>query len=261
MTDSSSLLLPAPELSIIVPALNEEDNVGLLIEEVQRALIDAGIDAELIVVDDGSTDATLARLRQLGASHPWLRTLHRDKAMGQSAAMYAGIKASRGRFVAMLDADLQNDPADLPALLERARRGEADLIQGSRTRRQDTLVRKATSWVGRTTRRLLLGDTIRDTGCTTRVVKAEIARQFPLMFKGMHRFLPAYAKMVGARVIEVPVNHRPRHAGVAKYGILNRGLVGLFDTLAMRWMIRRYRDPAVKDVTGRVPVGGAERRA
>ena len=236
-------IAPSPELSVVVPALNEQENVGPLVAQVKQAVIDAGIDAELIVVDDGSTDGTLAELVSLAGEHAWLRPLHRDCSTGQSAAMHAGIQAARGRFVAMLDADLQNDPADLPAMLEPVRAGEADMVQGDRSaHRSDTIVRRASSWVGRTTRRLLLGDTIRDTGCTARVVKASIAKQYPLQFKGMHRFLPAYARMLGARVIEMPVNHRPRVAGKAKYGILNRGPSGLVDCLAMRWMLRRHRD-------------------
>ncbi len=240
----SESLPPTPELTIVVPALNEEENVGPLVLEIKSAVLDKGISTELIVVDDGSNDHTLQKLEELSAIHPWLRVLHRSRPMGQSAAMWAGIRAARGRFVATLDADLQNDPADLPAMLDRLRRNQADMVQGLRARRRDTLVRKATSWVGRTTRRLILNDPIRDTGCTTRVLRVEIARQFPLQFRGMHRFMPVYARMLGARVVEMEVNHRPRVAGVAKYGILDRGLVGLFDCFAMRWMMRRYRDPA-----------------
>lgn len=233
------------ELSIVVPALNEQDNVGPLVEEVQRVVLDAGIGAEMIVVDDGSTDQTLARLLALARDRAWLRVLHRDQAMGQSAAMHAGVHAARGKLIAMLDADMQNDPADLLPMVERLRAGEADMIQGDRSHhRRDSRVRLFSSWVGRAARRLLLGDGIRDTGCTARVVRADIARQFPLQFKGMHRFMPVYAAMLGARVLEQPVNHRPRAAGEAKYGMLNRGPSGLLDCLAMRWMLRRYRDPA-----------------
>jgi dolichol-phosphate mannosyltransferase len=232
-----------PELSIVVPALNEEDNVQPLVDEIRKTIIDAGIDAELIVVDDGSTDDTLARLIALAKQYPWVRPMHRDKALGQSAAMQAGIQASRGKYVATLDADLQNDPADLPAMLDVMRAGEADMVQGDRSaNRRDTVVRRITSWVGRTARSTILGDGIRDTGCTTRVVKREFAVQFPLQFKGMHRFMPVYARMLGARVVERPVHHRPRVAGVAKYGVLNRGFVGLIDCFAMRWMIRRHRN-------------------
>jgi len=237
----------APELSIVVPALNEEDNVGALIAQVQAAVIDAGISAELIVVDDGSTDQTLARLRELRDGRPWLRVLHRDTPQGQSAAMDAGIQQARGTFIATLDADLQNDPADLPAMLAVVRSGKADMAQGCRARRRDSAVRLFSSWVGRTARGLILGDKIRDTGCTTRVLRTELARQLPLQFHGMHRFMPAYARILGAKVIEVPVNHRLRAAGVAKYGMWNRGWVGLIDCFAVRWMSRRYRDPAAPE--------------
>jgi glycosyltransferase involved in cell wall biosynthesis len=245
----------APELSIVVPALNEEDNVGALIAQVQAAVIDAGISAELIVVDDGSTDQTLARLRELRDGRPWLRVLHRDTPQGQSAAMDAGIQQARGTFIATLDADLQNDPADLPAMLAVVRSGKADMAQGCRARRRDSAVRLFSSWVGRTARGLILGDKIRDTGCSTRVLRAEVARKLPLEFKGMHRFMhrfmPAYARILGARVVEVPVNHRPRAAGVAKYGMGNRAFVGLVDCFAVRWMSKRYRDPMVREEEGR----------
>ncbi len=238
----------SPELSIVVPALDEEDNVGPLVAEVKKVILDAGIDAELIVVDDGSCDATLAKLTALATEHPWLRILHRDKPQGQSAAMHAGIQAARGRFIATLDADLQNDPADLPAMLAQVRTGEVDMVQGDRSaNRNDTTIRRFSSWVGRTARGKLLGDTIRDTGCSARVVKREYAQQYPLQFKGMHRFMPFYAKMLGAKVAEMPVRHRPRVAGVAKYGMLNRGWAGLLDCLAVRWMAKRYRDPAVRE--------------
>jgi glycosyltransferase involved in cell wall biosynthesis len=239
---------PRPELSIVVPALNEEDNVAPLIQEVRAAVIDAGIDAELIVVDDGSTDGTLDRLKALQSQYGWVRVLHRSNPMGQSAAFYAGIEASRGRYVATLDADLQNDPADLPKLLEHVRANRADMVQGVRERRRDNLKRKFSSWVGRTTRRLILGDTIYDTGCSTRVIRAEIARRFPLQYKGVHRFLPFYARVLGARVMEAPVNHRARHAGVAKYGMLDRAFGGLIDCFALRWMRKRLRSTACETV-------------
>ncbi|MCC7145373.1 MAG: glycosyltransferase family 2 protein [Phycisphaeraceae bacterium] len=236
-----------PELSVVVPALNEQDNVQALVAQIQHDLVAQGLVIELIVVDDGSTDDTLPRLLQLAAQYPWVRLLHRAKPQGQSAAMHAGIAAARGRYVATLDADLQNDPADLPGMLEILRDGQADFVQGDRSaNRRDTLVRKVSSWVGRRTRRLILNDPIRDTACSARVVRTELARQFPLIFKGMHRFLPVYARLLGAKVVERPVHHRPRTAGTAKYGILNRGLPGLIDCLAVRWMIRRYRNPAVE---------------
>ncbi len=241
-----------PVLSIVVPALDEEANVGPLVDEVKKVIVDAGIDAELIVVDDGSRDATLQRLTALAAEHRWLRVLHRDTPQGQSAAMHAGIQAARGEFIATMDADLQNDPGDLPEMLNRVRSGQGDMVQGDRSaNRNDTGMRRFSSWVGRTARSKLLGDPIRDTGCSARVVRASIAKQFPLQFKGMHRFMPFYARMLGAKVIEMPVSHRPRLAGVAKYGVLNRGWAGLLDLLAVRWMAKRYRDPKVVETSGR----------
>lgn len=239
----------APELSIVVPALNEEDNVIPLTQEVKAALIDQNINVELIIVDDGSTDATAARLGQLAAQYSWVKPLRRPKPMGQSSATAAGIAYARGRYIGFLDADLQNDPADLPELLKMLRNDQADMAQGVRAKRKDTIVRKCTSWVGRTTRKLLLGDDIRDTGCSTRIIDASYAKQLPLQFKGMHRFMPVYARMLGARLVEVPVNHRPRIAGVAKYGILNRGMAGLIDCLAMRWMLKRFRSTLTQPIT------------
>jgi glycosyltransferase involved in cell wall biosynthesis len=205
----------------------------------------AQIGFELIVVDDGSSDGTLVRLKELQPDRPWLRVLHRPAPRGQSAAMYAGIQAARGACIATLDADLQNDPADLPGMLAKIEGGEADMVQGDRSaNRNDHAIRKIGSVIGRKSRLLVLGDPARDTGCSARVVRAEIAKQFPLQFKGMHRFMPAYARMLGARVVEVRVNHHARHSGTTKYGLglLSRGPAGLIDLLAVRWMTRRYRD-------------------
>jgi len=249
---------PAPEqaedhatatLSIVVPALNEQDNVGPLVEQVGQAMADAGINAELIVVDDGSTDQTLERLTALQAERPWLRVLHRPRPKGQSAAMHAGIQAARGRCIATLDADLQNDPADLPGMLAKIDADEADLVQGDRSaNRNDHAIRKIGSVIGRKARLWILRDPVRDTGCSARVVRTDIAKQFPLQFKGMHRFMPAYARMLGARVVEVPVNHRARNAGSTKYGmgLLSRGPAGLADLFAVHWMTKRFRDTSAK---------------
>jgi len=246
----------SPALSIVVPALNEQDNVGPLVEQVGRAMSGAGIDAELIVIDDGSTDRTLANLASLQAQHPWLRVLHRPTPRGQSAAMHAGIQAARGRCIATLDADLQNDPADLPGMLAKIDDDQVDMVQGDRSaNRNDHTIRKIGSLIGRKARLWVLRDPVRDTGCSARVVRAEIARRFPLQFKGMHRFMPAYARMLGARIVEVPVTHHARHSGSTKYGmgLLTRGPAGLFDLFAVRWMTKRYRDTSAEPVG---PVGG-----
>lgn len=250
----SSSTAPSPRLSIVVPALNEAENLRALVEQVDRSVRGQGVHVELIIVDDGSSDDSPARLAALMRDHPWLRVLRHERPLGQSRAMYDGIAAARGPFIATLDADLQNDPADLPEMLLLIERGEADMVQGDRSaNRRDNFIRRRTSWVGRATRRALLGDSVRDTGCSARVVRAQIARQFPLQFKGMHRFLPAYAKMLGARIVERPVHHRPRLAGQTKYGlgVFSRALPGLIDCLAMRWMISRHRPGRVTELNGR----------
>ncbi len=239
------------DLAIVIPALNEQDNLGPLIEQVEQAVRAQGINAQLIIVDDGSTDATPQRLAELARTRPWLTVLRRDAARGQSAAMAAGIAAADAPYLATLDADLQNDPADLLAMLGRVRAGEADLVQGDRSAdRQDNAIRKAASVVGRTARRWVLGDAVRDTGCSARVMRTDFAKRLPLQFKGMHRFVPAYTKMLGGRIVEMPVHHRPRVAGTSKYGLglLSRGPAGLFDLIAVAWMIRRYRDPAAQQL-------------
>lgn len=236
---------------MVIPALNEADNVSPLVDEVERTVRGAGVDAELIVVDDGSTDGTSERLRELAKTRPWLRILRRPTPQGQSAAMYAGIQAARGTYVATLDADLQNDPADLPAMLAMLKEQNVDFVQGDRSRnRRDTFMRRRASAVGRGARRLILNDPIRDTGCSARVLKSDFAKRLPLQYKGMHRFFPAYAQRLGAKVAEFPVTHRPRTAGETKYGVgvLSRGLAGLFDTLAVRWMGRRLRDVSAEEI-------------
>jgi len=238
-----------PQLSIVIPALDEQDNVGPLVEQVDGSVRGAGIDAELIIVDDGSTDATPSRLAELMAKHPWLVVLRRDKAQGQSAAMYAGIQAAKAPMIATLDADLQNDPADLATMYQRVASGEADLVQGDRSGdRQDTFVRKFGSKIGRLARRWVIKDNVRDTGCSARVMRAAYAKALPMQFKGMHRFIPAYTRLLGGKIVEMPVTHRPRATGESKYGLglLSRGPAGLMDLLAVSWMIKRHRDPSVK---------------
>ena len=238
-----------PELSIVIPALNEAENVGPLVEEIERTVL-AAIDAEVIIVDDGSSDGTAQKVLELAAERPWLRLLRREKPQGQSAAMAAGIAAARGSHIATLDADLQNDPADLVRMLALLKQQGADVVQGDRSHaRRDSWLRRRASWVGRAARRLMLHDRVRDTGCSARVLRADLARRIPLQFRGMHRFFPACAARLGAKIIEFPVNHRPRTAGQTKYGVgvLSRGLAGLADCLAVRWMGQRMRDVSVQE--------------
>ena len=240
------------DLTVLAPAHNEQDNIDQLVDEVGRVLGELDLRFEMLIVNDGSTDATLDRLTAKMREHDWLRVLCMTdtppgRGNGQSAAFRAGISASRGELIALMDADLQNDPADLPAMLAALREHDADMVQGDRSaNRRDTAVRRFSSWVGRTFRRVLLGDTIRDTGCSLRVMKRWVAEQLPLQYKGMHRFIPFYARVLGGKVIEQPVHHRPRIAGEAKYGVWNRAIPGLIDLFAARWMRSRLRPVGAK---------------
>ncbi|HET7451748.1 MAG TPA: glycosyltransferase family 2 protein [Thermoanaerobaculia bacterium] len=234
----------APELSLVIPARDEAANLPLLLAEIGTALDRAPFEA--IVVDDGSADGSAGILERLGREIGWLRPVLLERPAGQSAALAAGIRAAAGSAVATLDADLQNDPADLPGMWEIVRTGSADLVQGIRTERCDGRVRRAAEAVGRAARRAIVGDRTRDTGCATRVLTAELARRLPLDFDGMHRFVAAYASIVGARIVEVPVRHRPRRSGRSHYGLWERAAAGMHDALAVRWMRARYRAAAAR---------------
>ena len=242
-------------LSLIAPAHDEQDNVRPLVDEVEQALDSLPGGFEFIVVDDGSRDETRARLLELASSRPWLRVLAMSRTPpgrgnGQSSAFHAGIRAARGSLIALIDADLQNDPADLPKMVQLLDDRDVDFVQGDRSaNRRDNLVRRASSWVGRFFRRMILGDSIRDTGCSLRVMKREIALRLPLEFRGMHRFIPVTARQLGYEVIEMPAAHRPRTAGVAKYGVWNRAIPGLIDCFAVRWMRGRRRPTVSEDCT------------
>lgn len=251
---------PPLTLSVVAPAHNEQDNVEPLTNEIEQALrtlatnhpdrFPNGIDsAEFVLVDDGSTDDTRAIAQRLAESRPWLKVVAmtntpRGSGNGQSAAFHAGFRVARGTHIATLDADLQNDPADFPALYKTLLDNNAHMAQGDRSHaRKDTAVRRYGSVVGRTFRKLILNDTIRDTGCSLRIMHRDIALALPLTFKGMHRFIPVYARHLGYTVVEQPVNHRPRVAGETKYGmgITKRAIPGLIDCFAVRWMNKRRR--------------------
>ncbi len=237
------------QLSVVAPAHNEEANVGPLVEQIDAALKGSGLSYEIVIIDDGSTDGTRAKLVELMRTRPWLRTVAMTntppgKGNGQSAAFHAGFRATRGGAIAVLDADLQNDPAEIPAMFEMLEREGAGLIQGDRSHaRKDNVVRRVGSIVGRKFRLWLLGDTIRDTGCSLRVMKREVALGLPLEFRGMHRFIPVTARHLGYKVVEMRVTHRPRVAGETKYGmgVWQRAIPGLIDLFAVRYMRNRRR--------------------
>ena len=247
------------DLSIIAPAHNEQDNVAGLVADVESAMQGRQIAFELIVIDDGSTDATRRRLLEHAVGRPWMRVFAMlrtpaGRGNGQSAAFHAGIRQAQGELIALMDADRQNDPADLPAMVQKLRDSGADMVQGDRSaNRRDTAWRRFSSWVGRTFRRRFLGDTIRDTGCSLRVFRREVGLVLPLQYRGMHRFIPVYSRLAGFDVVEMPVRHRPRTAGKAKYGAWNRALPGLRDLLAVRWMRSRIRPTDCEPLEARPP--------
>ncbi len=241
-----------PRLSIVIPLFNEAENLPPLVAELTAALDGLDYGYEVLLVDDGSSDDSPAVLARLSAADPRLRVLRQPRNQGQSAAFGAGFRHARGEIIATLDADLQNDPADLPRML--AELDDCDVVCGVRTDRHDSFVRRASSRIANGVRNRLTGESITDVGCSLRVMRARHARHLPL-FDGMHRFLPTLLRMEGARIKEVPVSHRPRFRGVSKYGIHNRLWRALADLFAVRWMQRRWidRNAATEVPAGRPP--------
>jgi glycosyltransferase involved in cell wall biosynthesis len=229
-----------PEITIVLPSYNEEENLAPIIQEFCQVLDPTGRPYEILVVDDGSTDGTAARLSALAQTIPTLRFQRHTTNFGQSAAILTGYCKARGEIVVTMDADMQNDPADLPEMLRRLE--ACDMVTGIRQNRRDTLTKRLSSRVANAVRGALLGDGIHDAGCTFRAVRRRCLGQLP-PFRGLHRFLPTILKIHGYRVEEMPVNHRPRVRGVSKYGIGNRLWVGIGDMMAMRWYKRRHFSP------------------
>jgi dolichol-phosphate mannosyltransferase len=230
------------DFSVVVPVCNEAENVEPLAREIDAALNNRAY--EMIFVNDGSTDETAAILRKLKSSLPALRVLSHSFRSGQSAAVASGVRAARAPWVATLDGDGQNDPADIPRLIE-ARDGPegrgVQLFMGNRkASRKDTAFRKLQSSVANGVRSSLLGDGTPDTGCGIKLFSREVFLDLP-RFDHMHRFLPALFQRHGARVVSVPVSHRPRTRGTSKYGMLNRLWVGIVDIGGVMWLRRRYK--------------------
>jgi dolichol-phosphate mannosyltransferase len=228
---------PAIELSLVIPAFNEEESIEECVREADATLQKHGVPYEILVVDDGSVDQTFERLAELKTSVTSLRALRFRANRGQTAAMAAGFEHARGSVVVTMDADLQNDPGDIPRLLERM--DEYDVVCGVRESRKDGFVRRVSSWIANTARNRATHERIRDVGCTLRAYRAAHLRRIKL-FEGMHRFLPTLLRLEGARIVEISVEHRPRRRGTNKYGIRNRLWKGLRDLSAVRWMQARY---------------------
>jgi len=216
------------KVSIIIPFYNEEENVRDVLTEVKSVLPDA----ELIAVDDGSTDDTARAIQSV----PGTRYLKNEKNCGQSAALFHGLMAATGDVCVMLDGDGQNDPADIPRLLDAL--GQCDVVCGYRRQRQDNWQRRAASRIANRIRSTILGDGIRDTGCSLKVMRrAHLCWLVP--FNGLHRFLPALLKNAGLSIREEPVNHRPRTKGSSKYTIGGRALRGIWDLFGVAWLLKR----------------------
>jgi dolichol-phosphate mannosyltransferase len=245
---------PHVELSVVVPVHNERENLAPLVEEIVAA-VSGVLPYEIVYVDDGSTDGTGDALQQLQLQVPTLRVVRHARSSGQSTAIRTGVIAARGRWIATLDGDGQNDPADIPALLTKAcaiaaqRGDERVLVAGWRTTRRDTRYTRWQSAIANGIRSRLLRDATPDTGCGLKVYARQLFLTLPY-FDHMHRFMPALAIREGAAVQSVPVNHRPRRHGRSHYGVLNRAWVGLVDMLGVMWLARRGRLPEVLEVGG-----------
>ena len=243
------------DLSIVVPVYNEAESLPVLWPEVRAALDPTGLRYEIIFVDDGRQDGSAEIIRGLREADPRVRLVRLKANAGETAATDAGFKATRGRHVVVMDADLQNDPSDIPGML--AHLGEWDAVTGWRVNRADgdSWVRRISSRIANRIRNSLSQESIQDSGCTFRAFRRECLRDL-VLYRGFHRFVPTLLRIQGFRVLEVPVNHRPRRFGQSKYGIGNRVLRAFVDLLVVRWMKQRQlRYEVAEDVGG----GGAPR--
>jgi len=241
-TTPSSSQSESVQLSVVIPVCNEAENVAPLAREIHAAL-NGRVSFEVIFVDDGSADSTAAEVTMVRAeSVPQIRLLKHSKRSGQSTGVRTGVRAARAPWIATLDGDGQNDPADIPHLLAALKTqnpdGQLKLVMGNRTTRKDTWLRRLSSRVANGVRGSMLGDGTPDTGCGIKLFERELFLELP-HFNHMHRFLPALVQRAGKRVISVPVAHRPRLSGTSKYGLNNRLWVGIVDIFGVMWLIKR----------------------
>jgi dolichol-phosphate mannosyltransferase len=225
-----------PDISIVVPVFNEEENVLPLTKEIFRAMETISDSYELVFVDDASTDATWERIEQARQFNDRIRGLRHERNAGQSAALWTGIQATQGSILVTMDGDRQNDPADLPVLFAELK--DHDFVCGVRSKRQDNWLRLVSTKVARAARRKALKVDFCDTGCAFRVFKRDALNGI-FAFNGLHRFLPVLVHGNGARTKEIPIGHRARVAGVSKYGLWNRLWRGIYDLMAIAWYQKR----------------------
>jgi dolichol-phosphate mannosyltransferase len=241
LLEGEGTAVTSPLVSVIIPARDEAGNLPGLLDEIGAAL--AAIEHEVLVVDDASRDDTWAQLEARAAEDPRLRPLRHAKSAGQSTSVWQAGHEARGEWLATLDGDGQNDPADLPSLIERACQGDVSLVAGHRTTRHDDWLKRVSSRIANGVRARLLKDATPDTGCGLKVIHREAFLRLPY-FDHMHRFLPALIQAQGGRCVSLPVNHRPRGAGRSHYGLNNRLWAGLVDMVGVMWLRRRSRLPA-----------------
>ncbi len=243
---SIKLLPPCLDISIIIPVKNERENVSILAIEINEVMNKLLLSWECVWVDDGSSDGTLEELKKIHAQNLKHRVVSLAENYGQSIALAVGfIKASGNIFVTM-DGDGQNDPEDIPNMLNLLNKESLDMVNGIRIKREDSLIRKISSKIANGFRNWITEDKIKDVGCALRVFRRECVENL-VVFKGMHRFLPTLVRLNGYnRIAEIPVKHRKRIRGETKYGINNRLWVGLFDTFMVRWLSKRVIFPEIK---------------
>jgi dolichol-phosphate mannosyltransferase len=235
------------DLSIVIPVKDEAGNIAPLIAEIGAALDRADVDYEIVYVDDGSADATAAEIARLQGSNQRLRLVRHAASCGQSAAIRSGVKAARAAWIATLDGDGQNDPADIPSLWQIARAAPSEpplLIAGHRAKRQDSRSKRRASKIANAVRRAMLHDDTPDTGCGLKLFPRTLYLDLPF-FDHQHRFLPALALREGGIVRSLPVNHRPRERGTSKYGTWDRLWVGISDLFGVMWLCRRRSRPNI----------------
>jgi dolichol-phosphate mannosyltransferase len=240
-------------LSVVIPVYNEEDSLPLLWEELRDVLVPLGVTFEVVFVDDGSRDRSAEVIRSFRDADARVRLVRLKANAGETAATVAGFNTARGRFIVTMDADLQNDPHDIPGMLRHLEQWDA--VTGWRVNRRvgDSLVRRVSSHIANRVRNAISEESIQDSGCTFRAFRRECLRGLTL-YRGFHRFIPTLLRMRGYRVLEVPVNHRRRRFGHSKYGIGNRVFVTFADLLAVRWMKDRFLVYEIAEDLGGDPV-------
>jgi dolichol-phosphate mannosyltransferase len=225
------------DISVVIPVFNEQENLEPLIVELEQELNSLSLQYEIVCVDDRSTDQSLQKLLALQQGRPYLRVIRHSVNSGESAGQATGFAFSQGDVIITMDADQQNDPADIPALLK-ALHSDIAAVCGVRRIREDDWIRRLSSKIANYFRNAITGDQITDAGCTFRALRRSALRELPV-FNGLHRFLPTILRLQGYRVVEIAVNHRQRTRGTSKYGVGNRLFRGILDCIAMRWFRRR----------------------